>query len=48
MGLLQTLFGAPGKTAPSDISSLQSPFLQDLFQRGQDFSQGPSLSDLEV
>ncbi len=47
MGLLQTLFGAPGETAPSSISSLQSPFLQDLFQRGQEFSQGPALSPLE-
>jgi len=47
MGLLQTLFGAPGQTNPSEISSLQSPFLQDLFSRAQDFSQGPSLSPLE-
>lgn len=48
MGLFDTLFGSPGSTAPSEISSLQTPFLQDLFQRGQEFSQGPALSPLEI
>ena len=47
MGLFDTLFGSAGKTAPSTVSSIQSPFLQDLYQQAQQFSQGPTTSPLE-
>jgi len=48
MSLYDTLFGAPGKTAGTDISSLQSPFLQDLFQRAQGQLGDAPLSPLEL
>jgi len=47
MGLFSTLFGSEGKTAPSTVSNIQSPFLQDLFSRAQVASQGPTTSPLE-
>ena len=47
MGLFSTLFGEAGKTAPSTVSSIQSPFLQDLYRQAQAYSQTSPTSALE-
>ena len=45
MGIMETLFGSPGKTDPSTVAPFQQPFLQNLFQRAEEASLGPSVSD---
>jgi hypothetical protein len=46
-GLGKALFGSPGESAPTTVAGFQQPFLQDLFQRAQEFSQQPGISPLE-
>jgi len=49
--ITNAVFGEPakaGRTAPTTVAGFQQPFLQDLFERAQAFSQGPSLSPLET
>lgn len=47
MGLFDSILGSPGKTAGTDVSSLQSPFLSELFRRAQEQSMAPAVSPLE-
>lgn len=46
-GLGGTTFGTPSQTDPGRLAGIQSPFLQELFQRAQQQSMGQAISPLE-
>jgi len=46
-GIGGALTGSPGTTDPARLAGIQSPFLQELFQRAQQQSLGQAISPLE-